>query len=143
MLNFILTHIESVISFISLVIAFLAVFVSPLIQKYIAEKQMNASLKISMNHQEVSLKIAQKQIESPMRQAWIEEIRELLAKFIQSANICFQGGLTLAQQQPYRYELLYLRNKISLMLNLTENDHIDLDNKLREIIGLGFYNHVV
>ena len=65
---------DKTIPVLSLVVAALAVFVGPLISWLVAKHQVASSLEV-----------ANKQIIAPMRQAWINSLRDLLAELTSSA----------------------------------------------------------
>ncbi len=60
---------------LSLIVAALAVFVGPLISWLVAKRQLASSLEV-----------ANKQIIAPMRQAWINDLRDLLAELTSSVG---------------------------------------------------------
>jgi uncharacterized protein YneF (UPF0154 family) len=69
-----LDHVTLLIPILSLAVAALAVFVGPFI-----------TLRISRRQFELSRRIADKQIVAPMRQAWINNLREKVAELSSSA----------------------------------------------------------
>ena len=72
---------KELIPILSLVVAILAVLVGPII-----------SWKIAKRHVASSLKIANKQIVAPMRQAWINSLRDLIAEISSSGLHYYQAG---------------------------------------------------
>jgi uncharacterized protein YneF (UPF0154 family) len=70
---------ERFIPILSLLIAAIAVFVGPAISVYIAKRQIRASSEIANEQIRMTLKASSKQITAPMRQAWINCLRNLLA----------------------------------------------------------------
>lgn len=107
---------------LSLVIALLAVFVSPLLAWYSTRRQVNASLAV-----------ANKQVIGTMRQAWINNLRDLLAEFGSSAQHYWEAGYEDRTDAEYKH-MLFLRHKISLMLNLSEHNHLCLDEAAGKIL---------
>lgn len=87
----------------------------------------------------VSLKISKRQMISPVRQKWIDELRELMSVILSECqNVIVMGegrgllndgksGETLFQK------LLYLEKKLSLMLDPCEDDHIELLSSVSDI----------
>lgn len=97
------------LSLLSLVVAALAVFFGPLIQLFIAKKQIRATV-LSAN-----------------RQRWIDELRQLLAEFVTLAgelNAVARVGIYDGQNTVDKTSKMQLcRMKIMLMLNPAEDDH--------------------
>lgn len=62
------------LSILSLIVAILAVFIGPIISLRIARRQVCSSLEI-----------ANKQVIAPMRQAWINNLRDLISELTSSA----------------------------------------------------------
>ncbi len=114
---------ENVIPVLSLIVAALAVFVGPLISVRVAKHQVRSSLAV-----------ASRQITDPMRQAWINTLRDLLSELCSSAHHYFVTGIEDRQDEEYR-RLTYLETKIQLMLNAKEDDHIQLQETMRELIA--------
>ncbi|PKN16497.1 MAG: hypothetical protein CVU66_00675 [Deltaproteobacteria bacterium HGW-Deltaproteobacteria-23] len=104
----------SLISIFSLVIAVLAVFVGPYI-----------SIKIAKRQSENSLKIANKQLISPIRQNWINELRKLVSEILSISTLCKSEGLIVGKR-PNFYRLLELKGLLTLYLNPKERDHSEL-----------------
>jgi hypothetical protein len=65
---------KEIIPILSLITAILAVFVGPLISLRITKRQIASSLNA-----------ANKQIVAPMRQAWINSLRDMIAEISSSA----------------------------------------------------------
>ena len=114
---------ENVIPVLSLIVAALAVFVGPLISVRVAKHQVRSSLAV-----------AGRQITDPMRQAWINSLRDLLAELCSSAHHYFVAGFEDRQDKEYQ-RLTHLETKIQLMLNAKEDDHIQLQDVVRELIA--------
>ncbi|HEV2265463.1 MAG TPA: hypothetical protein VGR79_13150 [Stellaceae bacterium] len=113
---------ESAIPVLSLAVALLAVFVGPLISWYIAKRQI-----------ESSLAVANKQIVAPMRQAWINNLRDILAELTSSALHYYVAGFEDRTDAEYR-TLTLLEHKIQLMLNPQEKDHKQLEALIKKMI---------
>ena len=104
-------------SLVSVIVAFLSVVVSLVA---IAASQIGA------------LKIARRQIESPMRQKWISDLRDLMSTLLstcRAALIMNEGVGLLDKKRPNEVlfkEILFLEQKLELMLNPNEKDHQEL-----------------
>ena len=114
---------EKTIPLMSLVVAALAVLVGPLISWRIARRQLASSLEV-----------ANKQIIAPMRQAWINNLRDLLAELTSSALHYHVAGFEERTDEEYR-RLTLLEHKIALMLNPLEEDHKRLEQLIRLMIS--------
>lgn len=79
----------------------------------------------------VTFKIAKRQIISPIRQKWIDELREMLSEYLSECEkliVLGEDGLLNKEAtdiEAYR-RLLYLQQKLKLMLNPNEIKHIEL-----------------
>jgi len=105
---------EQLIPLLSLLVALLAVFFGPLISWAISKRQISSSLEV-----------ANKQIVAPMRQAWINSLRDLLSEISSSALHYYVAGFEDRTDEEYR-KLTLLEHKITLMMNPEENDHKEL-----------------
>jgi len=108
---------------LSLIVAILAVFFGPLISWEIAKRQVASSLKV-----------ANKQIIAPMRQAWINNLRDQISEISSSALHYYQTGYEDREDKEYK-RLTELEGKISLMLNFKEEDHKRLHDLIREMLN--------
>ncbi|TAN39402.1 MAG: hypothetical protein EPN25_11715 [Nitrospirae bacterium] len=81
-----------------------------------------------------SLKAANKQIVAPMRQAWINSLRDLIAEISSSALHYYQTGYEDRQDEEYK-RITELEGKISLMLNFKEDDHKKLHDLIRQMLS--------
>lgn len=113
---------KALIPILSLVVAILAVFVGPIISWKITKRQIAASLKT-----------ANKQIVAPMRQAWINSLRDLIAEISSSALHYYKAGYEDRKDEEYK-RLTELEGKISLMLNFKEDDHKKLHDLIRRLL---------
>ena len=114
---------KELIPILSLVVAILAVLVGPII-----------SWKIAKRHVASSLKIANKQIVAPMRQAWINSLRDLIAEISSSGLHYYQAGYEDRKDEEYK-RMTELEGKISLMLNFKEDDHKKLHDLIRKMLA--------
>ncbi len=111
------------VSILSLIVAALAVVVGPSVSFIIARRQVRASLEAS-----------NKQITAPMRQAWINKLRELLAELTSSAlHYCAAGFEERTDKEYQRVTLLEAH--IGLMLNSSEDDHQRLEALIRRMVN--------
>jgi hypothetical protein len=87
----------------------------------------------------ITSRIAKKQILSPIRQKWIDELRELMSQYLsecEKAIVIHQGdGIfdTKKTDEALFQKLLYLKQKLGLMLNPTEKEHANLIVKIDEL----------
>jgi hypothetical protein len=116
------TEMDKVIPLLSLIVAALAVFIGPMISWRIAKRQIASSLDV-----------ANKQIIAPMRQAWINNLRDLLAELISSSLHYYVAGYEDRKDEEYQY-LTLLEHKVQLMLNPKEEDHQQLEALVRRMI---------
>lgn len=114
---------DNIIPVLSLIVAVLAVFVGPFISLHVAKRQVRSSLDV-----------ANRQITAPMRQAWINALRDLLSELCSSALHYFVAGFEERKDNEY-LRLTLLETKIQLMLNVKEDDHIQLENLIREMVS--------
>jgi hypothetical protein len=121
---------ERFIPIFSLLVAALAVFVGPAISLRIAKRQIRASSELANNQIRSALDASSKQIIAPMRQAWINSLRDLLAELTSSALHYYVAGFEERTDTEYQ-RLTLLQSKIQLMLNAKEDDH----KRLEVLIG--------
>jgi len=114
---------DNMVPILSLVVASLAVFVGPFISLHVAKRQVRSSLEV-----------ANRQITGPMRQAWINSLRDLLSEVCSSAHHYFVAGFEVRKDEEYQ-RLTHLETKIQLMLNAKEDDHIQLEKLIREMVS--------
>ena len=87
------------------------------------------SLVIAHRQMRAAVKVADKQITAPMRQAWINKLRELLAKL---TSTCTNYRVTGAEAQTS--DLLFLLDHILLMLNPKEQKHQRLEDLIQKLV---------
>ena len=97
--------------------------VSSLTTFYIGRKQI-----------ELSRRIASKEIIAPMRQAWINTLREKLAELTSRALHYFVAGFEERSDKEY-LQLGMLEQQITLLINPKEQDHQELVAAIREMVG--------
>ena len=112
-----------IISILSLIVAALAVFFGPIIAWRTSNQQLA-----------VSLEVANKQIIAPMRQAWINNLRDLISEIASNALHYFVSGFEDRTDQEYQH-LIHLEYKIKLMLNPREEDHQQLEQLIAQMIS--------
>ena len=112
------------IPILSLIVAALAVFVGPVISWRVARRQLATTLEVS-----------NKQIIAPMRQAWINNLRDVLSEISSSALHYFVAVFEERTDQEYQH-LTHLEYKVVLMLNPKEDDHQRLEKLIRQMIGM-------
>ena len=111
------------VAILSLIVAALAVVVGPTVSFIIARRQLRASLEAS-----------NKQITAPMRQAWINKLRELLAELTSSALHYYVAGFEDRTDKEYQRVTL-LQAQIQLMLNSSEDDHRRLEALIERMVN--------
>ena len=62
------------------------------------KRQINTSFALARDQMRTSLETANKQITAPMRQAWINKLRELLAELISSAEHYYVVGFDRTEE---------------------------------------------
>jgi hypothetical protein len=112
---------------ISLVIAALAVVFGPII-----------TLRISRRQFDLSRRIADKQIIAPMRQAWINSLREKVAELTSSALHYWNQDWSQLHGSSKKNEdekrMIQLEHEIELLINPSEADHKELVTTIREMM---------
>lgn len=99
-----------IVAFLSMLVALAAVIVGPI----------------------VSFKLARRQLISPIRQKWIDDLRDLMSTLLskcRAAVIMNEGNGLLDSEKPDESllnEILFLEQKLQLMLNPNEDDHQQL-----------------
>ena len=105
------------------------------------------ALYIATLHIRALAEVADKQITAPMRQAWINQLRELLAELTADTVISrVAGGVGKRSEEDTR-RLFLLLGHIELMLNPNEADHQCLDKLMRALVkeitdGQGTYDEL-
>jgi hypothetical protein len=112
------------IPILSLVVAVLAVFVGPLISWVITKRQLEAAVRI-----------ASLQIVAPMRQTWINELRQKLSEFSSSALHYFVAGFENRTDAEYK-RMAALEHEIALMLSPDDQpEHGELLQAIRKMLA--------
>ena len=121
------------LSILSLIVAALAVAVAPLVSWLTAKQQINTSFALARDQMHTSLETANKKITAPMRQKWINKLRELLAELTSSAEHYYVAGFEDRTDEEYQRVTL-LQAHIRLMLNSNEEDHQRLEVLMRRMV---------
>jgi len=124
---------DKTIPVLSLVVAGLAVFISPLVSWLIARRQFRNSLDLTQRQINSSLAVANKQIIAPMRQKWINDLRDLIAELASDSLHYFRAGHDFEGYKNFQ-RLTFLESKIQLMLNPNEEDHQKLEWMIDEML---------
>lgn len=124
---------DSSISILSLVVAALAVFVGPVLGWLVAKQQLRSAADLSASQVRASLDAANKQIVAPMRQAWINSLRDLLAELSANSLHYYLSGYEDRTEDEYR-RIGILEERIRLMLNPREEDHVRLEKLVRKLV---------
>lgn len=114
-------QLQSWLPILSLAIAALAVFVGPYISWLVSKRQA-----------ETSIRVSNKQIIAPMRQAWINNLRDLTAELMGKCAHYFAAGFEDREDSEYRHitELTY---KLELYINPNEEDHAQLVSQIKRM----------
>lgn len=107
------------ISILSLCVAGLAVFVGPIVSMKISKKQILSATRTS-----------EKQIISPIRQVWINELRIIITELTAKAAHYWAAGYEEREDEDY-YRITELEHKLRLYVNPEEKDHSELLKKVR------------
>ena len=119
---------NTLILFIPSIVAFLAVVISW------------RSLTIANRQMRAAVKIADKQITAPMREGWINKLRDLVAELISLSQRYYAADDSFTNEDYQR--LVLLEAKIKLMLNPQEPPHQKLEKEIREIVGIKYKKEV-
>lgn len=126
----------------SLLVAAVAVFVGPWISARATERQIAAGLLSADKQIRAGLLSANKQIVAPMRQAWINSLREKAADVLSTAWWYYVSGEDpsgpdkdgLAGSRVEK-RLRFVIQEIELMLNFGEPDHVELLELLNQTVN--------
>lgn len=123
---------ELIISIGSLVVAALAVILGPYVSWRIA-KQQSA----------ITVGVARRQLVAPIRQEWIQSLRQKVAEILSMAHWYYVAGESKAGTRDgtgdergmfeVERELMFLHRQVELMLNPTELNHQELVSSLQEV----------
>ncbi len=107
---------SEIISFLAMLVSLTAVIVGPI----------------------VTFKVAKRQIVSPIRQKWIDELRELISEYLSECEkllVLGEDGILNKEEtnEEVFTRLLYIEQKLKLMLNPNEKRHIELLEVVKEI----------
>lgn len=119
---------------LSLIVAALAVFVGPIISWSIAKRQISAASLLARDQIRSSLEASNKQIIAPMRQAWINNLRDVLSELTSSSLHYYVSGFEDRAEKEYQRVTL-LESKVKLMLNAKEDDHQRLEVLIRKMVA--------
>jgi len=109
----------------SLIVAALAVFVGPVLSYIVTKKQITSFLAAS-----------HWQVVAPMRQAWINNLREMLSDFFGNVLLYYRS-LLLEQSDPEKFQnIIKSEYQIKLMLNPQEDDHQELEKLIHSLVFL-------
>lgn len=125
---------DNMIPIASLIVAGLAVFVGPVISWHIAKRQIRATCELAEAQIRSALEASNKQIIAPMRQTWINNLRDLLAELSSSALHYYVAGYEERRDEEYQ-RVTFLQAKITLMLNANEPDHQRLELLLQHMVA--------
>lgn len=106
--------VDKYLPIMSLVIAALAVFVGPMISLRMASRQLGATIAIS-----------KKNIISPIRQNWINELRKILAELTTTCTY-FWTETDEEKREEYHLKVRALIGQLELYINPKEDEHKEL-----------------
>jgi len=118
----------TLVTILSLVTAMLAVLFGPLISWFIAKRR-----------DDISLKVAKKQVVAPIRQKWIDRLRDLIAEMLSIAHYYHiaQAGDDSPEGEEAETEvhkkMLFLQREVELMINPKESEHRELAERLGKL----------
>ncbi|MCY4584462.1 MAG: hypothetical protein OXB98_00335 [Bryobacterales bacterium] len=122
------------IATLSLIATTLAVFIGPMVSWRIATRQITTSSALARDQMRASSEASSKQITAPMRQAWINNLRDLLAELTSSSLHYYVSGYEDRSDEDYQRVTL-LVDKIQFMLNPNENDHQRLEVLIKKMVS--------
>jgi len=106
---------------LSLIVAALAVLIGPYISWKVAKRQS-----------ETSVRITNKQIIAPMRQAWINSLRDLVAELLGKCAHYWAAGFEEREDAEYRH-ITEMVHRLELFINPREEDHSQLIEEVRQM----------
>lgn len=107
----------------SLIVAALAVFVGPIASYIVTKKQITSF--IAASHW---------QVVAPMRQAWINNLREMLSDFFVDVLLYYRL-LSHEKSDPEKlHNIIKSEYQIKLMLNPQEEDHQELEKLIHKLV---------
>ena len=112
---------NELIPILSLIIAGIAVFFGPLI-----------SIFVTKNTLRTNSRIAAKNLISPIRQEWINDLRNTLIELTSKSAHYMVSGTEDRKDSEY-YRITELEHKIKLLINPLESDHTLLVESIREM----------
>jgi hypothetical protein len=117
---------DQIVPLASLGIAALAVFVGPLVALSVARRQVQSSQRVAM-----------KQVVGPMRQAWINALRDKVSAICADAEYCCYTasiGESIPDYPSHARELYRLEKEIALTINPLEDDHKALVESIAKML---------
>ena len=115
-------NISQMIPILSLLVAALAVFVGPIV-----------TILVTRQKNETDLKISNKQLIAPIRQSWINNLRDLIAEISGKSSHYFVSGYEERSDNEYMH-IQERVHKLELYLNPLEDDHLNLLKNAREMV---------
>lgn len=94
----------------------------------VAKQQIEASLAVAKQQVDTSLEVSRKQVIAPMRQRWIENLRDRVTELGAIGSWFFTAPHVNSPDFDNRRDgqtdrMIFLRQQIELMLNPAEDDH--------------------
>ena len=122
------------LSILSLIVAALAVFFGPIISWIVAKRSTSSLERNASLQADTSLRIANKQIVAPMRQAWINSLRDLIAELTGKCAHYWETGFEERRDDEYQ-RITELECKLALFINPKEEDHKMLLEKAKVMVA--------
>jgi hypothetical protein len=131
-----LSHAETVASVVGAaftILAFIAVVIAAVMSWKSAKKQEELQLEVARK-MELQLEVSRNQIIAPMRQAWMNKLREKISSFI-GRSLELRGNSTAMKpiDSTKLRELSEIKEEIILLLNDGESDH---DAIAQEVVAI-------
>lgn len=128
------------VEFISVVVAFFAVIIGPIIQIIIAKRQIKTQLEINKNQIKTQLEVNERQIKvnvlSKNRQEWIHMVRGNISEFISNAALLKMNKVaevTFDESMFNLYEKLLRLEAIIKMLLSTKPEHEEFVSQMEKV----------
>lgn len=111
-----------IIPVLSLLIALLAVLVSPIVSWFVAKRSVESSERVSA-----------RQLIAPMREAWLDHLRSLMADFSAATLHYFVAGFEERTDDEY-FRMTRVQEEIRLMLGPNNDLHVALEQAMYDTL---------
>ncbi len=135
----IVSSLNPFLPFISAIIALFAVVFGPVVTLFLADRQITANRNLAAEQISQARRTSNKQAVGPMRQGWINSLRERIAALVASS-----GGIVALREvgddvNDVLVKVVSLNqtyNEILLMLNPQKSDHAVLEQTIDKLMTL-------